>query len=64
MEYEERTFFYSSSFESELLAGFPKELYEWDEFIEYFPSMQGNFSMHPMIWRIYINEYEKRTEYN
>ena len=64
MENSQLKFFYSSSFESELLADFPKELYEWDDFIEYFPRIQGNLSMHPIIWRIYIEEHEKRTEHN
>ena len=64
MEYNELAFFSSSSFDSELLGGFPKELYEWDDFIEYFPRIQGNLSMHPIVWRIYIEEHEKRTEHN
>tara|TARA_B100001093_G_scaffold354314_1_gene338809 strand:- start:1801 stop:1995 length:195 start_codon:yes stop_codon:yes gene_type:complete len=64
MDYDESILFYSSSLETELLAGYPKELYEWDDFIEHFPNMLGNLSMHPILWRIYIDEHEKRTEHN
>lgn len=43
---------------------YPEELYEWDDFMKYFPVMQGNYSMHPIFWKLYAYTVEKIKEHN
>ena len=51
-------------FDFEAFDRYPQELYEWDDFMKYFPMMGGSFDMHPILWKIY--EYQEKTtkEYN
>lgn len=50
--------------ENKLFYIYPEELYEWDDFMRYFPIMQGNYSMHPIFWKIYAYSIEKNKEHN
>jgi len=43
---------------------YPEELYEWEDFMKYFPIMQGNYNMHPIFWKLYAYTTEKSKEYN
>jgi len=46
------------------LDEYPEELYEWEEFMKYFPIMQGNYVMHPIFWKLYHYQIQKQTEHN
>lgn len=48
----------------EFLSGYPVELYEWDEFMKYFPVMQGNLHMHPVFWKIYTHQLHLKENKN
>lgn len=48
----------------ELLSEYPEELYEWDEFMEYFPVIQGNLHMHPVFWKIYTHQLHLKENKN
>jgi hypothetical protein len=48
----------------EFLSEYPKELYEWDEFMKYFPVMQGNLHMHPVFWKIYTHQLHLKENKN
>ena len=50
--------------ELEFLSEYPEELYEWDDFMKYFPVMQGNLHMHPMFWKMYLWQSHKEKEVN
>jgi len=50
--------------ELEFLSEYPEELYEWDDFMKYFPVMQGNLHMHPMFWKMYLWQSHKQKEVN
>jgi len=52
----------SDDFES--FNDYPEELYEWDDFMEYFPTMAGNYNMNPLLWKIYAYQERARTEVN
>ena len=43
------------------LDEYPEKLYEWEEFMKYFPIMQGNYTMHPIFWKLYAYQ-EKRLK--
>ena len=42
----------------------PEELYEWEDFMRYFPIMQGNYTMHPMFWKLYVYQNESHENIN
>lgn len=42
----------------------PDELYEWDDFMKYFPIMQGNLHMHPVFWKIYTHQLHLKNNKN
>lgn len=48
----------------EFLSEYPEELYEWDEFMKYFPVMQGNLHMHPVFWKIYTHQLHLKDNKN
>ena len=43
---------------------YPEELYEWEDFMKYFPIMQGNYTMHPIFWKLYEYQYNKQKNVN
>ena len=43
---------------------YPEELYEWEDFMRYFPIMQGNYTMHPMFWKLYVYQNESHENIN
>ena len=45
----------------EIQDKYPMELYDWEDFMEYFPIMQGNLGMHPIFWEMYYN-YEVKIK--
>jgi len=48
----------------QILDEYPEELYEWEDFMRFFPIMQGNYTMHPMFWKLYMYQEEKNKEHN
>ena len=48
----------------QVLDEYPEELYEWEDFMKYFPIMQGNYTMHPMFWKLYTYQNETHENIN
>ena len=48
----------------EFLSEHPDELYEWDDFMKYFPIMQGNLHMHPVFWKVYTHQLHLKNNKN
>lgn len=48
----------------QVLDEYPEELYEWEDFMKYFPIMQGNYTMHPMFWKLYAYQNESHENIN
>ena len=46
------------------MADYPDELYDWDDFMTYFPMIQGNMYMSPFIWKVWAYNQDKKYKYN
>lgn len=46
------------------MMDFPDELYDWDDFLTYFPIIQGNWYMSPFIWKVWAYNNDRKHKYN